>query len=158
MSKVAMLPERMLVAAEAIRASVSTLDPALGSLPIAGLGWATVDLDRTIAELAPDAGDEGFAKAPRDDLLGATARIHVPSDAGGAALVLLEPDTEGRLAATLARFGEGLGAVYLVGRDPAGPGRLGTAAGGPLGVGRLIRGLPWFGPNVIVLDPAGSRR
>jgi hypothetical protein len=51
--------------------------------------------------------------------------------------VVLEPDTEGRLAASLARFGEGVAVIYL--------------GDGPPGPGTLVRGgLPW-GPHVILL-------
>jgi hypothetical protein len=89
--------------------------------------------------------------------------------------VLLEPDTEGRLAATLARFGEGVGAVYVTPRPDHGAGpdgapsadaaprasdapsaidaaRLGRPAAGPLGPGRLVLARPAWGPNIVVLD------
>ena len=73
------------------------------------------------------------------------------------AIVLLEPDTEGRLAATLARFGEGVGAIYVAPRagDPPGrvdPVRVGRPSPGPLGSGRTVLARPAWGPHVIVLD------
>ena len=54
----------------------------------------------------------------RDALLGASVWRREPSPGSGArpALFVLEPDTEGRLAAVLARFGEGVAAAYLAGR------------------------------------------
>jgi hypothetical protein len=81
---------------------------------------------------------------------------------------VLEPDTEGRLAAALARSGEGVAAIYLAPkpRDTAAAGgaspterpqridptRLGHPAPGPLGSGRLLLARPTWGPHVIVLD------
>ncbi len=77
---------------------------------LAGLGWATVDLEGAADRL----GLVGRAgPATREDaLLGARAIV-------AGRLVLLEPTREGRLAASLARFGEGPVAVYLA---VAGPG------------------------------------
>jgi hypothetical protein len=102
-------------------------------------GWATVDIERTVADLG--AAD---ADATHDDeLLGARAwRV----DGGPVALLLLEPSTEGRLAAALARRGEGIVALY-VSADTPGPGALRpTALGVP---GRLLpHERPW-GPFVI---------
>ncbi len=109
-----------------------------------------------------------WTPAPRDELLGAGAWVSREwwptwgSD-DPPAIVLLEPDTEGRLAATLAKFGEGVGAVYLAPRptDPPGriePARLGRPTSGPLGSGRVVLSRPAWGPHVIVLDrpmPAG---
>jgi hypothetical protein len=102
------------------------------------VGWATVDLERTLDDL-------GIAAGPRVDetLLGGQAcRI----DLDGIAVLVLEPTTEGRLAAALARRGEGICALYL-----AAGGSLGaTARTTGLGVqGRLLsHGQPW-GPFVI---------
>src|SRR5215207_6975640 len=98
-------------------------DPWLAGHDLSGIGWATVELERAADELS-----QAFARAglpapawtpgPREELLGATSWVSrewwpAPAGGPGPAIVLLEPDTEGRLAATLARFGEGVGAVYL---------------------------------------------
>ena len=65
-----------------------------------GIGWATVDLERTLAGL-----DGTNARVTDDDLLLGARAWRV--DAGPVALVLLEPNTEGRLAAALAREARG---------------------------------------------------
>ena len=66
--------------------------------------------------------------------------------------LVLEPDTEARLAAALARHGEGLCVAYVEGTGPGGMVRP-TALGVP---GRLRpHARPW-GPFVIVVDPGGG--
>lgn len=106
------------------------------------IGWATVDLERSLADLGA-AGTAGPEVA--EPALGARARV-VP--AGPVALVVLEPVTEGRLAAALARRGEGIAALW-VGGDPgpaARPGALGRPA-------RLLpHARPW-GPYLLVAAP-----
>jgi hypothetical protein len=67
------------------------------------VGVATVDLDRVAAT-----SDDPLRTLPDDDLLG--ARV---AGVGDARVVLLEPAAEGRLAATLARHGEGPAALYV---------------------------------------------
>ena len=157
----------LLAAATALRTEASARDPWLAGLPIAGIGWATVELERAAEEIAASFDRAGFplpawTPGARDELLGASAwmsREWWPTWGSdeAPAVVLLEPDTEGRLAATLARFGEGVGAIYLATRgavtaagiDPA---RLGSPAAGPMGHGRLVLARPAWGPNVVVLD------
>jgi hypothetical protein len=129
-----------------------------------GIGWATVELERAAEELAEafrGAGlpDPRWSPGDRDELLGASSWVShewvEPGAAAATVVVLLEPDTEGRLAATLARFGEGVAATYLAPRPdgPAiDPARLGRRATGPLGAGRLVLARPPWGPNVVVLD------
>ena len=69
--------------------------------------------------------------------------------------VLLEPDTEGRLAASLARHGEGFTAIWF-GRRAGAPDDLpegfGPPADGPLGPARLLLGGPPWGLNVLLLE------
>ena len=82
--------------------------------PIA-IGWATVELDRAAGELTVALGldaDRPFRPAPRSEALGAACRVAAVR-AEGRSLVVLEPDTEGRLAGSLARFGEGPVATWL---------------------------------------------
>lgn len=113
------------------------------------VGWATVDLERTLHDL----GVEG-AVVGEEPLLGArAARV----EAGEVVVLVLEPSTEGRLAAALARRGEGICAVYVsaAGAVPgAGAGsraaRQVTALGSP---GRLLPHVPW-GPFVIEVTPS----
>ena len=121
---------------------------------IVGLGWATVELDRAEGELGAT-WCTGWKDASRDELLGASVR-RCGDD--GLPLLLLEPDTEGRLAAYLARHGEGVAAVYLDGGPAGEPGEaptsgLGPAAPGPLGRARLLRDGTRWGPYVVVLEP-----
>ena len=157
----------LLAAANQVRADAAARDPWLMGVPLAGIGWATVELERAAEDLTAafvQAGmpEPAWIPAQRHDLLGASAwvsREWWPT--WGAeeppAIVLLEPDTEGRLAATLARFGEGVGAVYVAPLPHEPPNRvdaarLGRPAAGPLGAGRLVLARPAWGPNVIVLD------
>lgn len=157
----------ILAAANQVRADAAARDPWLLALPIVGIGWATVELERAAEDLSAAFVRAGMPQpawtpAPRDDLLGATAWVSREwwptwgSD-DPPAVVLLEPDTEGRLAAALARSGEGVGGVYLAPRpgdppDRIDPVRLGRPSGGPLGSGRIVLARPTWGPHVVVLD------
>lgn len=114
---------------------------------LAALGWATVDAERLAAALGKPLTDE----AHDDPALGATghgiASASLP-------LVLLEPATEGRIAAALARLGEGPVALYLEGAtlgpdDDATPvTRTGTGRNG-----RLCRSARPSGPFIVALEP-----
>ena len=103
-----------------------------------GRGWATVDLDRVAVELAdlllPGAV---FVPAERSVVLGARClRGRAAREADW--LVLLEPDTEGRLARFLARNGEAWAAIWLADDDPNGAAASVGATPGPLGPERLV--------------------
>ena len=106
-------------------------------------GWATVDLDRAAGSLAGLlAPGSRFADASRSAILGARCRVGraIRDDGAGADwIVLLEPDTEGRLAAHLARHDEGWAVVW---EANGGDVRDGTDSAGPLGGERLIDGTP----------------
>lgn len=114
---------------------------------LAALGWATIDAERLAAAL----GKPLLGEVRDDPALGATAygiaTAMLP-------LVLLEPATEGRVAAALARLGEGPVALYLDGvrlrpGDDATPiGRTGTGR-----EGRLLRPPRPWGPFIVVLEP-----
>jgi hypothetical protein len=169
----------LLAVANDIRRAAAERDPWLAGLRLAGIGWGTVELERAAEELsaafasarlpAPD-----WAPAARDAHLGATTWVGSTGwfGAEGAprglanpelpAVILLEPDLEGRLAATLARFDEGVAAIYLeaprppttgadAGPYPFDPTRVGAAAPGPLGLGRMVLARPAWGPHVIVV-------
>ena len=124
-------------------------------------GWGTVDLERTVAERSLRVA-EG---TPDEPLLGARARLVLSPEWP---VVLLEPTTEGRLAASLARFGEGALALYVrAGAD--GFERLrerGSEEGidlsrmesGALGRTVLVTGSSPWGPHLLVTDapPAGT--
>jgi hypothetical protein len=129
---------------------------------IVAIGWATVEHERAMAELAvlePSGGTANWQFADRDPILGASAILGFEAGATGRpAVVVLEPDTEGRLAAGLARRGEGLAAIYL--RDAAAEG---SAAGprlsnGPLGPSSLVPGGSVWGPHLILVTSAPGGR
>jgi hypothetical protein len=154
--------EGLLAAAEAVRAGAAARDAWLSSFRVLGIGWATVELERAAEELLEafsTAGlpDPEWEPAPREALLGAAAWAE-PGDADRPAIVLLEPDTESRLAATLARFGEGVAAVYVqpARGEAVQPARLGRSTPGPLGTSRIVLAGRTWGPHVIVVEP--SRR
>jgi hypothetical protein len=173
----------LLAVAHDLRRTGAERDPWVAGLRLVGIGWGTVELERAAEELSnafatarlpqPD-----WAPANRDAHLGATAWVGATGwfGAEGAprgldvpempAIVLLEPDTEGRLAATLARFDEGVAAIYLAApSDPPSdvtPGtyafdsaRVGAPAPGPLGAGRMLLARPAWGPHIIVVAAPG---
>ena len=121
------------------------------------LGWATVELDRAERELA--IGPAVRSRDLSDDpLLGARSRFLEIADHDD--VLLLEPATEGRLAASLAHFGEGPLALYLL----VPPDRFGEVvealvrggfvlsaeASGPFGRERLVLGGPPWGPQMLI--------
>jgi hypothetical protein len=119
--------------------------------------WATVDRDRA-ASAAGGTADE----LPPDELLGAFATL-IPSGDDEAPIVLLEPSTEGILAATLVRHGEGPAGRYVAVEDGGDWDRLGPsaaaagitlsrAAEGPFGRSRLITEPSRSGLHVVLVD------
>lgn len=133
--------------------------------------WATVDLERTLADLiaggdAPPAALDASGN-PEDPLLGARVmfidRPSRPGDTGGTRSALAEPSTEGRVAGFLARNGEGPAGWYA--RSPvslddlrsaaaAGSVALSRRADGPLGDAVLVLPAWAGGPLLILVDPA----
>jgi hypothetical protein len=133
------------------------------SAVLAGVGWATVDLDRADAELDPWLAPRAGPAEPdgNEPLLGARARRRGAGGLPAGSIVLLEPITEGRLAASLARDGEGPCAVYLAPREGLAAFRRAARARGiattgtrpgPLGPSSLVLGGTQAGPHVIVID------
>ena len=135
-------------------------------LSLAAIVWATVDLGRAEAELDPwllpanPASGDGVA--PMDRLLGAVVRRRRTAALPGGLLLLAEPSTEGRLAASLARDGEGPCALLLapsaglrrwLANARARGVRVGPRRAGPLGHARLLPGPGVAGPHLIVVDP-----
>jgi len=146
---------RLVAAGEDILARVVLDSPVLEGATIAAIGWATVEIERAEIELEAAIGDGGsWAEAPRDALLGARAAVYGPVAAESPLVVLLEPDTEGRLAASLARHGEGVAAIYMTTRPGAvlAAGAFGIPAGGPLGRGRRLTRGGIGEPSIVVLD------
>ncbi len=127
------------------------------ALDVLAIGWATVDLDRSAAAFA---AGHGLCFSPGSDerLLGATVRRSAGRTPD---LLLLEPNTEGRLARLLARHGEGPAAIYVQVSDPDRLVGLKLREGdGPLGPARLILGGQPAGPFLILVGnaPAGGER
>jgi hypothetical protein len=119
------------------------------------VGWATVELDRAERELARWGSRSAETNGPEDEILG--ARCRVIETGQGERLVLLEPSTEGPLAAALVRHGEGPVARYLV-ADAAAVDRLratglalSAEASGPLGRERRVLGGPRWGPFILIV-------
>ncbi len=116
--------------------------------PVLAIGWATVDIERTLADLA--AVEPGAASEPVLDVEPALGARAARLRADSIEIVILEPITEGRLAAFLARHGEGMAVRYV----EDGSGQIGeltvrTALGR---MGRLEAG-PRDGPFVIIVEP-----
>jgi hypothetical protein len=145
--------------------------PAIAGARLLALGWATVDGDRAAAAAA----GMRWTAVPRDALVGARALLGDASEIGAvtgarrvaAATLLLEPDAEGRVAASLARHGEGPAVLYVGLPAPAVTAararlaRLGVrvASGpGPFGSGLAITGTPASGPTLVIVRLPGPRR
>ena len=125
------------------------------------VGWATVELERAARDLshllAPGAT---FEVAPSSVILGARCLVGQAAE-DGLRIVLLEPGTEGRLAATLARAGEGWAATWT--RDQAvataprtEAARLSAARPGPFGDERLLLGGSIPGPHRLFIEAVPS--
>jgi len=113
---------------------------------LCALGFATVELER-----AERSFGLAFESGAPDVLLGARTWI---ADLDGLCLVLLEPSTEGPLAASLARFGEGPLAAWYMGDHGADP-VAGLHSPGPFGPESLLPG-PRFGPHRLIVAPLPS--
>jgi hypothetical protein len=135
-------------------ASTAWQPPAGGTarIELLGIGWSTVELDRAAGSVGVTLGiDPGaFAPATDDGWLGARTRRAASPD--GLVVVLLEPTTEGRLAAALARLGEGPIALYLGLPGPAS----GTVRPGPLGASTLVHAARPWGPYVFGVASAAT--
>lgn len=152
-------------------------DPSLAWLGAAGGSprtlaeiWATVELERAMVDLGhsepgrnePWSGLDG--DIIEDPLLGARVAVVATGD-GADRIAVAEPSTEGRLAATLARHGEGPAGRYV--ESPVGLRELrvlAAAAGitlsraenGPFGPSVLVAAAV-AGPHVILVDPGQAR-
>lgn len=133
------------------------------ALWLLAVGWSTVELDRAEAELDMWLA-AGAARATRHDPhLGGTVRLRDAPELPGTRLAFAEPDTEGRLAASLARDGEGPCALYLAPAAGFAAWRasarrrgvvLARRGPGPLGPQLLVLGGPVAGPHLLVVDAA----
>lgn len=123
-----------------------------------GIGWATVELGRAARELSHLlAPGTAFREGPSSVILGARCLVGPAADRPALRIVLLEPDTEGRLAGTLARSGEGWAATWAL--DPGAgvrPRQVSVARPGPLGQERLLLGGPVTGFHRLVVEAVPS--
>lgn len=163
---------------------VERTGPMVAARPILAVGWATVELDRAALELASVLlPGTFFQPGPPSEHLGARCRLGWVAPAFvqelAAIVVLLEASTEGRLAATLARHGEGWCATWASGvaetaetaesaesaqsaesaesaqsAETGSEGRLSVVRSGPLGTERLLLGDPVSGPHRLVVEAA----
>lgn len=117
---------------------------------VVGIGWATVELDRAAREFGVDGG---FRVVADSVLLGGACRLRTRGPSVPA-LLLLEPVTEGRLAASLARRGEGWAAVWLADLAAGPRTALSAPRPGPLGIERLRLDGPRDGPHRLYLEAA----
>ena len=127
--------------AEALRAAAATLAGTIAATDathrLVAIGWASVDSERAITELSEALGVEAsaFSPATGSAVLGSFALVATGVLDGAADLAIVEPSTEGRLAAHLARHGEGPTVAWLAARATS-PETLG--ADGPFGPERLL--------------------
>ena len=150
---------------EAIAAALPIVERLTGNRARRVTGWATVELDRAVQELTASPASPTTRDLPDDTLLGACCRL-VSLGPGERELLLLEPSTEGRVAASLARFGEGPVALYVIVpshqfgemiRASVGAGLVFSAeADGPFGRQRLVAGGPRWGAHLCVAQSTGA--
>jgi hypothetical protein len=135
---------------------------------LVGVAWSTVELDRGEAELSAwvTGSDLGSEPATRDGIdahLGARTRVRWTHALPGGRIVFAEPSTEGRLAASLARDGEGPCALYVApavglaawlreARKAGFPVRAARRLEGPFGASVLLPPGSPAGPFVLVVD------
>ena len=156
-------------AGASLRAAMVEMGGPDPSMPPVALGWATVELDRAERAFAEAfAGSIGALEdAPDDILLGARCRLIRMGAPGVPIVILLEPFTEGRLAASLARHGEGPAAIWVradpsqavaaAARRPEPAMRWSIAAPGPFGTEVLLLDGPPSGPHrLLVLAEPGT--
>ncbi len=127
-----------------------------GATGLAAVGWATVDTDRAVAQLAIllGIGLDGFITASDSAALGARCRIVAAASPllGDIMLAVIEPATEGRLAAALARWDEGPVAAWYATAPSADA--AGAGLPGPFGRERIVAGDPLTGPHrLLVVSP-----
>jgi hypothetical protein len=159
-------PEASLNGDEAIATADAVVERIAGPGARRVTGWATVELDRAERDIAAGIAP-GMATSrdlPDDVLLGAHCRL-VSFAMGEPEVLLLEPATEGRIAASLARFDEGPVAVYVlvaaarlidVLRDLRAAGLVLSAEGaGPFGREWLVAAPRW-GAHLCIAEAAAA--
>jgi hypothetical protein len=151
------------VAVEAALTRWRAAAPGTTGVRAIAVGWTTVELARAEASIREAAADAvgPFGDAPGDEVIGAHVRAATILWAAIPTLrtiAVLEPSTEGLLAASLARLGEGPAVVWLA-RDATAGVSTDVAAGasprtGPFGPEWLLPGSERGGRPVLVVDDA----
>lgn len=134
-------------------------------LALVGIAWSTVELDRAEADLDPWLFEADPALGDGDTLadphLGAHTRRRRTNALPGGLLVLAEPSTEGRLAASLARDSEGPCALFLqpssgldawMAEARTRGVQVSARRRGPLGVAVLLPGRIVAGPHLLIVE------
>ncbi len=122
-------------------AAVSALLVAGAEPDVLAIIWATVDTERVLGGIGAPA-----VSLPDDPLLGAAVRLVRHPE--GQPIALLEPRTEGRIAETLARSGEGPAGHYVAAVDGLASVKARAAEAGIV-LSRVERGP--FGLSLLVL-------
>ncbi|MCI0345157.1 MAG: hypothetical protein L0221_06880 [Chloroflexi bacterium] len=159
----ALMAEALAIAAPARRLKLRGEPEAVA---LHAIGWATVDAERAAAELRRVLGLPLVEPVtlPGDGLLGARC-LRIEHDDPGPILVLLEPTTEARLAASLARRGEGVAVAWvapglddtrLLARANLGGLVLSAVGRGPFGTERLVLGGPAWGSHLVLTAPGAT--
>ena len=126
---------------------------------LVAVGWATVETERAIGELALALGiaEADFRPAQGSTALGASCLVVDVPLPEGVALAVIEPATEGRIAAGLARWDEGPLVAWYEAATPASDAPPGIP--GPFGPERLVAGDPLTGPHrLLVVGGPGTIR
>ena len=150
-------------AADRIRAfaaeAVSETRLPAGAGRLVAIGWATVETERATGELAVALGiaETAFRAAQGSVALGASCLVAEMPLPGGVGLAVIEPATEGRIAAGLARWDEGPLVAWYEAAAPTSVTPPGIP--GPFGPERLVRGDRLTGPHrLLVVGGPGTIR
>jgi peptidoglycan/xylan/chitin deacetylase (PgdA/CDA1 family) len=150
---------------DALRAAIQTATAPVvdGGSPrsrLVAIGWATVELERAIAELARALGTEpgAFRRAGGSVSLGSSCHVGAALLEGGIDLAVVEPSTEGRLAAHLARHGEGPTIAWFADLRSPGDTTAARDAGvdGPFGPERVLPAYADGLLRLLVAAPPGT--
>jgi hypothetical protein len=136
------------------------------TIEIHAIGWATVGAERAAEELRRvlQLSLVEPVTLPADGPLGARC-LRLEREQDGPSLILLEPMREGRLAASLARRGEGVAVAWvapglddtrLLARANLGGLVLSAVGRGPFGTERLVLGGPAWGPHLVLTAPGAT--
>ena len=126
-----------------------------GAGRLVAVGWATVEIERAVRHLATELNVDAaiFVEGAGSAAVGGRCVVADGILAGDLSLAVLEPSTEGRTAAGLARWDEGpLVAWYAITASDARSLDSGRPwLPGPFGPERLVGGDPLTGPHRLLV-------